>query len=72
MVKKTLTDLGVERAGSAPEGKRVIHWDTLAGFGLLVTDKGNKSWLVQTRLNGKTIKVNLGVERRAKVGHLRG
>jgi integrase len=52
-LRQKLTDLSVERIKPPCEG-RVEIWDAmLPGFGLRVTDKGKKSWVVMYRLGGR-------------------
>jgi hypothetical protein len=39
---------------------RVIYWDqSLDRLGLMVTDKGHKSWIVQYRVNGRSRRITL-------------
>ena len=53
MPHKSLTQLGVERFRPGPE--EVVTWDTnLPGFGVRVSPKGRKSFLVQYRVRGAT------------------
>ncbi len=50
MPKKKLTDLGVKRLKS-PGKPQTDYWDSLTpGFGIRVTDKGRKSWVMMTRV----------------------
>jgi integrase len=43
-----------------PPNGRIIYWDeSLRGFGLMVTDKGHKSWVIQYRAGGKTHRITL-------------
>ncbi len=51
--KKPLTDRGIAALAPAPEGKRLLIWDaTVQGFGVRVTDTGNKSFVLVTRYPG--------------------
>ena len=48
-----LTDLAVARA-KPPAAGRIEMWDAaLPGFGLRVSEKGSKSWVVMYRLGGR-------------------
>ncbi|MCO5129061.1 MAG: site-specific integrase [Xanthobacteraceae bacterium] len=56
MKPKKLTDKFVRALPKhpAPEGKRVIHWDTeVKNFGVRVTDTGHVSFVVQARWGGE-------------------
>lgn len=58
--RKTLTATGVERM-RGPASGQVEHWDMrIPGFGIRVTSKGRKSWVLMRRLHGKLIRVTLG------------
>ena len=60
MATKRLTAAMVERI-SAPANGQVEYWDrSLPGFGLRVSYKGRKAWVVLTRLHGKLIRVTIG------------
>jgi integrase len=49
-MKCTLTDRFVRGLKPAPAGKRIEHWDTrIDGFGVRVTDKGAKSYVLFKR-----------------------
>jgi integrase len=51
--KKPLTDRSIAHLPFAPEGKRRIVWDALVpGFGVRVTDKGVKSFVLVVRYPG--------------------
>src|SRR3546814_3397617 len=44
-----------------PAAGRLELWDaTLPGFGLRITDKGRKSWMVMYRIAGKQKRLTLG------------
>jgi integrase len=52
-MKRTLTDKFVRSLPAAGTGKRAEHWDAaLPGFGVRVTDRGAKSYVVYTRWPG--------------------
>jgi len=60
MATKRLTAAMVERI-SPPAKGQVEYWDrSMPGFGLRVSYKGRKAWVVLTRLHGKLIRVTLG------------
>ena len=60
MARKKLTDAAVNRL-KAPESGRMEYWDaTLPGFGLRITDKGAKSWVVMYRVGGRLRRLTLG------------
>src|SRR3981189_1871113 len=52
-MKRTLTDKFVRSLQPAAQGTRAEHWDAaLPGFGVRVTDRGAKSYVVYTRWPG--------------------
>ena len=60
MARKKLTDAAVKRL-KAPDIGRVEYWDAmLPGFGLRITDKGAKSWVVMYRMGGRLRRLTLG------------
>jgi integrase len=60
MPRTRLTELGIERL-RPPHSGRVEYWDsTLPSFGLRVTDKGAKSWVLMTRDHGRLRRITLG------------
>ena len=57
MATGKITKESVEAVGMPPAGKRNHLWDdTLKGFGVMVTDKGARSYIVQYRLWGRSSK----------------
>jgi integrase len=51
--KKRLTEPAIQKFRPAAEGKRDHYWDALVpGFGVRVTDKGAKSYIVMYRVKG--------------------
>jgi integrase len=59
--KKALTSAAIKRLPPAPAGKRAEHFDAvLPSFALRVTDKGEKSYILLTRLNGKLLRLTIG------------
>lgn len=60
MPKVELKAATVRHAKAAP-GERLELWDTLRpGFGLRVTDRGNKTYFVTYRLHGRKVRQTLG------------
>lgn len=60
MARKKLTDKGVEKAAAPTKGRTEI-WDSLLpGFGLRITDRGIKSFIVMYRVNGRQRRMTLG------------
>jgi integrase len=54
-MRTKLTPTFVAKAAPAAELDRTIYWDeALPGFGLMVTEAGSKSWVVQYRANGRS------------------
>ena len=64
MAKGKITKRSVESVGLPSTGKRAHLWDeTLKGFGLMVTDRGARSYIVQYRVWGRgspTRRVTIG------------
>lgn len=59
--KKTLTAAAIKRFPPAPSGKRLEHFDAaMPGFALRVTDKGEKSFVLFSRINGKLARFTIG------------
>lgn len=55
-----LTKTSVEAATGEP-GKQVFIWDTeLRGFGLRIAPGGSKAYIIQRRVDGKTVRDTLG------------
>ena len=60
MPQKRLTAAMVERI-SPPAKGQVEYWDkSMPGFGLRVSYRGTKSWVLMTRLHGKLTRLTLG------------
>ncbi len=56
----TLTQPAVEKL-KAPAKGRVEYWDKLLpGFGLRISDRGRRSWIVLYRVRGKLVRETLG------------
>src|SRR4051812_35086575 len=54
MPKVNLTDRFLKAAKPAPIGMRLIHWDAAQpSFGVRITDKGQKTFVVVRRVAGK-------------------
>jgi integrase len=61
MTQAVLTDKLIEKAKPAEPGKRYCLWDALLPqFGLRVTDRGAKSFVVYKRIHGKVARITLG------------
>ena len=57
MATGKITKESVEAVTIPPTGKRAHLWDdTLKGFGVMVTDRGVRSYLIQYRLHGRASK----------------
>ncbi len=55
-----LTTRAVESA-RAPASGRIEYWDSaLPGFGLRVTDRGRKSWVMMYRIQGRLRRLTIG------------
>lgn len=60
MAKTVLTDVAVRRM-RPPQSGRFEVWDAaLPGFGLRITENGNRSWILMTRLHGRLIRYTVG------------
>lgn len=58
--KRVLTDRGLKAMKPAPEGKRDVYWDAaVPSFGIRVTDKGQASFFIMRRLDGKLLRWTL-------------
>src|SRR4051794_20113278 len=54
MTKRRFTDRWVQHIKPAPPGRRVEHWDALVPcFGVRVTDRGHKTYVLYLRWPGK-------------------
>src|SRR3546814_8613803 len=61
MAAKALTDKAIEKAAPAPAGKRIELWDSMVpGFGVRIPDKGTKTFMVMTRVNGALRRFTIG------------
>lgn len=60
MPRKRLTATVVENAKPSPSGELELWDELLPGFGLRVSARGRKSFVVFTRLHGRKIRVTLG------------
>ena len=70
MAKANLTEGFAERVQAAES--RIDYWDeTLAGFGLRVSDKGVKSWCVLYRFNGVQKRFTIGTYPAVKAAQAR-
>ncbi|MDF3822248.1 integrase family protein [Leptospira sp. 96542] len=59
-----ITKTFVDKVTPPPPGKQEIHWDSeIKGFGLRVTPE-RKTYVVQHRVHGKTVRVTLGLHGR--------
>ena len=68
MATRTLTDKFVQNLKSAPAGKRVEYWDKIVHtFGVRVTDKGAKTYVVYTRFPGSRIPTRRRIGNASKV-----
>jgi len=60
MARMKLTSAGVDKL-KAPSNGRAEYFDaSFPGFGIRITDKGRKSWIVFYRFNGKVRRLTLG------------
>ncbi|VTU31027.1 Phage integrase family protein [Variovorax sp. SRS16] len=61
MARLPLTAARVEALACAPGKSQSIHWDSKApGLGLRITEAGARSYIFESRLFGKTIRVTIG------------
>ena len=59
-LSKRLTDT-VAKACPVPTSNYVIYWDTSGdGFGVRVSRTGDRAWIYERRVNGKTVRRTLG------------
>jgi integrase len=69
MARRTLSDTFCKAARAAPAGKRAEFWDTrVPGFGLRVTDRGAKSYVLYLRLPTTRMPVRLRLGDADKLG----
>jgi integrase len=64
MPQATLTQSFIDKATAVPDSERTIYWDkNRPGFGLMVTSRGHKSYVVQYRAKGvsRRMTINGGV-----------
>ena len=60
-MRKTLTDRTLKALRPAPAGKRYTIWDGIVpSFGLRITDKGHRTFIIMKRLHGKLRRWPLG------------
>ncbi len=60
-MKEVLTDRRLLALKPAPSGKRTMLWDAaVPSFGVRVTDKGNASYIIMRRLDGRLIRRTIG------------
>ena len=70
--KLTLTTARVENLPCEPGKQQTIHWDAKTpGFGLRVTTAGARSYIFESRLFGKTLRVTIGDARAWELGRAR-
>lgn len=69
MKRENFTAARVAGLEGAPGKKQSIYWDAKTpGLGLRVTAGGSKSFIFETRLNGKTIRMTIGDPRNWPIG----
>jgi len=67
--KENFTSERVAKYGCETGKQQSIYWDAKTpGLGLRVTDKGAKSYIFETRLRGKTIRLTIGDPRIWSIG----
>src|SRR5262245_31876017 len=60
-MRTKLTQAFAEKATARPGAERTFYWDqTMPGFGLMVTDAGARSFVVQYRADGVSRRMKLG------------
>jgi integrase len=70
--KLTLTAARVENLPCEPGKQQTIHWDSKTpGFGLRVTAAGARSYIFESRLFNKTLRVTIGDARAWELGRAR-
>src|SRR5690348_3382047 len=69
-MRTRLTPAFVASAKAEPNADRTIYWDDLPGFGLMVTDSGAKSFVVQYR-NHKRQSRRMTISADLKLGEAR-
>lgn len=70
--KQGFTAARVESLGCQVGKQQQIHWDAKTpGFGLRVTSSGGKSYILESRLFGKTIRLTIGDTRTWDLGKAR-
>ena len=70
--KQNLTAARVEILACDPGKQQTIHWDAKTpGFGLRVTAAGARSFIFESRLFGKTLRVTIGDARAWELGRAR-
>ncbi|GGP23028.1 tyrosine-type recombinase/integrase [Silvimonas iriomotensis] len=61
MAKSNFTAPRVAEFRCEPGKQQTIHWDAKTlGFGLRVTQSGNRSYILESRLHGRTIRCTIG------------
>lgn len=64
MTKKPFTSIVIEKAHCEPGKKQTIFHDAKTpGLGLRVTDTGSKSYVFESKLHGKTMRITIGSPR---------
>ncbi|MDN6885469.1 integrase family protein [Variovorax sp. NFACC27] len=70
--KLTLTTARVENLPCEPGKQQTIHWDAKTpGFGLRVTAAGARSYIFESRLFSKTLRITIGDARAWELGRAR-
>lgn len=72
MAKQALTAARVENLACEPGKSQSIYWDSKApGLGLRVTGTGARSYVFESRLFGKTVRITIGDVRAWELGRAR-